>query len=403
MKRILIVARSLEVGGAERALIGLLNSFDYTQYNIDLFLQVHSGPLFDLIPCEVNLLPLNNARFLGTPITLALKNLQFGIILGRLFAKIHAKIYNSVYGKKKENHIETTLSHRYTYRFIENINPRTEYDLAISFLTPHYICMHKASAKLKIAWIHTDYSSIVTSNKIEFKMWKDYDYIISISDNCTKSFLKRFPMLKDKIVRMDNIITKNMIMKELSNKNACKIKKSNNEILLCTVGRISTAKNIDNIPEICRLILDSGIKVKWIIIGEGGIRRIVEENIKKFGVEKNVILLGEKKNPYPYIKLCDFYIQPSRYEGKAVSVREAQILCKPVIITNYPTAKSQLIDGYDGVIVPLDNKGCAKGIEDFIKNKKLQQSIMFNIKKEDYSNSKEIEKLYQLIERKNND
>ncbi len=47
---------------------------------------------------------------------------------------------------------------------------------------------------------------------------------------------------------------------------------------------------------------------------------------------------------------------------KLVTVREAQILCKPVVITDFPTSKSQLIDGYDGVIVPMDNTGCAKGI-----------------------------------------
>ena len=114
-------------------------------------------------------------------------------------------------------------------------------------------------------------------------------------------------------------------------------------------------------------------------------------------MQEHVFILGKKTNPYPYIKACDFYIQPSRYEGKAVTVREAQILCKPVVITDFPTSKSQLIDGYDGVIVPMDNTGCAKGIVDFIRNKELQEKIINNLKNNDYSNSKEVEKIYRIV------
>ena len=88
-----------------------------------------------------------------------------------------------------------------------------------------------------------------------------------------------------------------------------------------------------------------------------------------------MILLGKKENPYRYIKACDLYLQPSRFEGKSVMVREAQILCKPVIVTNYPTAGSQIRDGIDRVIVPLDNEGCANGIINTIKNKELLKSI----------------------------
>ena len=114
-------------------------------------------------------------------------------------------------------------------------------------------------------------------------------------------------------------------------------------------------------------------------------------------MEDYIIMLGKKENPYPYIKACDFYIQPSRYEGKAVTVREAQILCKPVVITNFTTAKSQLIDGVDGIIVPMDNEKCAQGIADFINDKERVNKIVKYLEKTDYSNSNEIEKIYELV------
>ena len=114
-------------------------------------------------------------------------------------------------------------------------------------------------------------------------------------------------------------------------------------------------------------------------------------------MEKNVIILGKKTNPYPYIKECDIYVQPSRYEGKCVTVREAQMLKKPVVITRYATSNSQLEDGVDGIIVPMDNEGCAKGILEVIRNYKLQKSLVENCSKRDYSNSKEVNKLSLLV------
>ena len=98
------------------------------------------------------------------------------------------------------------------------------------------------------------------------------------------------------------------------------------------------------------------------MIGFGSDEALIFEKIKESGMESHVIVLGKKSNPYPYMKACDLYVQPSRYEGNCVSVHEAQVLGKPVVITNYATAQSQLHHNEDGVIVPLDNAGCAEGI-----------------------------------------
>lgn len=101
--------------------------------------------------------------------------------------------------------------------------------------------------------------------------------------------------------------------------------------------------------------------------------------------------------PYTgYIKSCDLYVQPSQYEGKSIAVREAQFLGKSVAITAYPSSSSQLHDGIDGVIVPLDNYGCAKGISDVLKDKVLLDELCKNcVMKND--NQKEVSKLYKLI------
>ena len=91
------------------------------------------------------------------------------------------------------------------------------------------------------------------------------------------------------------------------------------------------------------------------------------------------------------------YIQHSHYEGKAVTIREAQLLEELVIITNYATLFSHLENGIDDIVVSMNNEDCAKGIADFIRDKKLQEKIMNNLKIRDYSNANEDEKIYQLV------
>ena len=159
-----------------------------------------------------------------------------------------------------------------------------------------------------------------------------------------------------------------------------------------------TAKNYDNVPEMMKLLVESGHKdLRWYIIGFGNDEDLIRRRIADAGMEKYVILLGKKENPYPYIKACDIYVQPSRYEGKSVTVREAQVLCKPVIVTNYSTAKSQIQNGIDGIIVPLDNEGCARGIASVMNDNELQKSITDYLSKHDYGNEDEVEKVYHLL------
>lgn len=140
-----------------------------------------------------------------------------------------------------------------------------------------------------------------------------------------------------------------------------------------------------------------GVDFKWYIIGYGPDKEI-QEALDKYSMRHRMILLGKKSNPYPYIKACDIYAQPSIYEGKSVTVREAQILCKPAVITDYPTAKSQITSGVDGMIVPIDEVETAAGIAEFIKKKDLRDQIEKYLRTHDFGNEREVDKIYQMIE-----
>ena len=394
-KKILIVSHAMEIGGAERALVGILENIDTSLYEVDLFLMRHEGELLKLIPENINLLPsIPEYTVLGRPIKDTLKEGHFLLSAARLYGKYKAKVFD------KRNHLSESAvaieySHKYTKKFMPDIQEGIQYDLAVSFLTPHYFVAEKVDARRKIAWIHTDYSTVQIDVNSELKMWQMYDYIASISKDVTKSFLKIFPSLKNKIVLIENILPKALIEKQAKEKIPDVFSKD--KINLLSIGRFSFQKNFDNIPDICRRIVEKNINVMWYIIGYGADEALIRKKIRESGMQKHVIILGKKDNPYPYIKKCDIYIQPSRYEGKCVAVREAQMLRKPVIITNYPTAPSQVRDGYDGIIVPMDNEGCAEELIKIIQNDELKKSLIMNEMKSDYTNSEEINKINSLI------
>lgn len=396
-KKVLVVSHFMELGGAERALLGLLSGFDYDEYDVSLFLFRHEGDLLPLIPKEVNLLPvISQYATLASPISNVIHDGHFLLAGSRVVGKYLAKIYNAIHCYDENSQVEIEYSHKFTKWLMLDITPEITYDLAISFLTPHYFVIEKVNAKEKVAWIHTDYSFIKVDVKSEIRMWQKYNHIIAISEACAESFIKCFPLLQQKVVKIENLLAVNFLREQSKIPVAERLKK-NDEIILLSIGRFCTAKNFDNIPDICRQILEKGVNVLWYIIGFGADEELIRHRIVENGMQNKVIILGKKENPYSYIEQCDWYIQPSRFEGKAVTVREAQALHKPVIITDYPTAKSQLDNGYDGVIVPQDNDKCAEAIANLIINKEMREHLINNTYREDYSNKEEIKKLYALI------
>lgn len=394
-KRLFISMHYLELGGAETALIGMLQSMDYSRYEVDLFLHSHRGEMMQFIPKEVNLLPeIQEYAMIEKPMLEALRNGCFRVVLARLKARWQFKRY-----LKRKGLTDSAAVFQYVGNAVTPVLPPLdhlgEYDLAVSFLNPHNIVRDKVKAKKKICWIHTDYTRVDVNAELELPVWASYDHVMSISPDVTRTFLQVFPSLKGKIVEMENILPTDFVRCRAEEFDASE-ELLGDGLKLLSIGRFSEAKNYDNVPDICRRILEYGIDLRWFLIGYGD-EETIRRKIQETGMEQHVIILGKRSNPYPYIKACDIYAQPSRYEGKSVTVREAQMLCKPVVITDYPTAKSQIKHGVDGIIVPMDNESCANGMADFILNHQLQQQIVDYLQTHDYGNMNEIEKLYNLI------
>ena len=397
MRKVLISSFDMEVGGVERSLISILNNFDYSNNEVDLMLYSHTGDFMPMLNNRVNL--LNEVKQYSTfrksiGETIKQGNLTLG--LARILSKFLAKINGSIKDLSEYGIYQMQLIWKYTLPFLPKIEKK--YDVAISYLWPHYFVAEKVQAKRKIAWIHTDYSTIETDIDMDLKMWNKFDYIMAVSEECKNAFLKKYPSLQSKVRVMENITSPEFIRKMAEEDIEDSIK-NDNSFKLCSVARLSHAKGIDNAVKALRILHDRGLTdIKWYVVGYGGDEDMIKNLIRKNKLEDSFILLGKKINPYPYMKVCDIYVQPSRYEGKAVTVGEAQILGKAVVITNYTTAKSQVRDNIDGYICELSVEGIADGVEKLYKDKNLRIKLSENCKNTDYSNSSELENLYNIFD-----
>lgn len=394
-KKILFIMPSMFIGGAERSLLGLFEVIDYEKYDVSLFLYRHEGEFLSYIPEQVHLLPsMKEYGTFDVPIRSLLFSRRWMFGLARLISKVALKLHCLISGEKKGVWMSMQYTARYLLPFLPEIPG--EYDLGVMFLGVADPLIHKVKAQNKVTWCHTDYDTLYPNKEMDLKTYEAVDHVVFVSDACRQKMAPFYPALLDKMQVIENVLGERMLLQQ-AEVSVNDMPHLDDGYILLSIGRFSNAKNFDNVPGICKSLLDKGLNVKWYLIGYGGDESLIRQKIAESGMEQNVIILGKKENPYPYIKACDLYVQPSRYEGKCVTVREAQMLGKPVVITRYATSSSQLEDGVDGVIVPMDNESCAEEIAALLSNPERMTRLSRACQGRDYSNRQEIDKLYLMM------
>jgi glycosyltransferase involved in cell wall biosynthesis len=387
----------LVCGGAEKSLLSLLETIDYSRYNVDLFLFKHEGIFLNKVPKEVTLLPEpDNYKYFDMPIKKSITEL---VIKG----KYKSAFNRIVLGYLAKTETNGAVIEQKLWRFLSNsigqINK--EYDVAIGFQekNPIYFCVDKVKAKTKIGWIHTDYNKLgIDSNKDKLYFSK-LDYVVTVSDELVNILKGNFTLLEDRFKCIYNIVSSKMIKKMSLEK--VDFRGINDQgISLISVGRLAKEKGLDISLDAFEILIKRGYDLKWYIIGEGNVREELEQGIREKKLEGRVIFLGLKENPYPFIKQSDIYLQTSRYEGKSISIDEAKILAKPILITNFETAPNHISHLENGIISEMNPLSVADGLEHLILDKKLREKFSVNLMARDLGTEREIRKLYQLMDGK---
>ncbi|EOO34888.1 hypothetical protein S3E15_05128 [Bacillus mycoides] len=390
-KDVLFVINNLNCGGAEKSLISLLNTMDYSRYNVDLFLFKHEGLFLNKIPKQVNVLEEpSEYQLFDMPIKAAvmkcLRQGRLDIALSRVCA---GYIFKS---EKNKARCEQRVW-RYLSKSLQNISKK--YDVAIGYLekNPVYFCIDKVNANKKIGFIHTDYDKLGMDPNIDMGYFRSLDHIVTVSEECANVLKQRFSIYNDKIGVIHNIVSPSTINKMSQEK----VDLERKGVKLVSVGRLSHEKGFDLAIEACKNLVGDGYEIKWYIIGEGEGRGKLEKMIEENHLQDHFLLLGLKENPYPYIREADIYVQPSRFEGKSIAIDEAKILHKPIMVTNFSTAKDQIKNEENGLIIDMDAHSLSEGIKKLIHNEELRNKLIKNLSDEELGTESEIKKLYTLF------
>lgn len=391
-KNILLHIGGLGAGGAEKSLVSFLNTLPEDLYNIDLMLLNKGGLFWNLVPEHVNIievpLPYN---CLGISPT----NWKFYIKQSPKY--LIKKIYSLFKLKKGGRAIAQILWPLWKNEIKINMK---KYDVAMSYIEglPNYYVMDRVDAKKKILWIHNEYTKLGYDKDFDREYFKKADAVVTISELCRDDLVNNFPELKEKFHILENI-TNPMLIKKMAEEgiNDSAFESMKNTLKLLSIGRLYPQKNYPLAIDAAKIIKDNGIDFKWYIIGEGVLRNEIEKQINALSLQDNIILLGLRSNPYPYIKQCDIIVQSSLFEGKSIAIDEAKILCKPIVTTNYPTVYDVITDFKNGLISEMTPDSLAEKIIKLYNDKDLMERLSNNLKEEAIDNTSEIENYIKLI------
>jgi glycosyltransferase involved in cell wall biosynthesis len=387
MKKIVFVTRSMILGGIEKALISLLESIPKGKYEITVLVMGSGGELEEEIPSEVEVRCLN-----GDEKTI-IEKIKKRLIKGEFYEATRICWY-TLLAKKSKSVFQQEM---YNSKLLPIL--KTDYDLAVAYHVPAsfpvvYV-MDNLKAKKRVAWIHSDVSHYKDKLQRYKNYYQNYDMIYCVSKNALIQFNELFPDLAEKTLVFYNMVNKSKIHL-MSNKDEGFDDEFTGTRIL-TIGRMTEEKGQYIIPTILRKLLSEGFNVKWYCIGDGASRQLIEKLIKKYNLEEYLILLGDKKNPYPYLKQCDIYVQTSLHEGYCITLAEARAFNKPIISTNFAAAKEQIIDEETGIIVEFDEQEIFRQLVNMLSNPKLITKLKNNLASRDKENNSDIKLLLNLV------
>lgn len=394
-KRMLFVIPDLSAGGGEKSLVNLLSQINYEQYEVDLFLFHHGGLFMEFVPKEVRVLSLPETyQCFAKPMLSA---------IARLMVKGHWSLmyHRMMFAWKSRMIRNASIREQMAWpHMAAALSPVAEpYDVAIGFLekTSTYFCVDKVQACHKWGWVHIDYDELGMDPRIDIAYFQQLDVIVTVSEECAKVLQNRFPTERDKVKVFYNIVSPDLI-RSMANQGLSDVWDGDEEhIHIVTIGRLHHQKGLELAIDACRLLVDQGFPVRWHVIGEGEERHRLTQRIAAKKLEEHFILHGLKSNPYPYIQQAMIYAQTSRFEGKSIAIDEAKILHKPILVTDYSTAKDQIRDGIDGLIVPMHPEGIAEGIRRLIQDESLRKRLSHTLARLRLGTEDEIHKLDQWV------
>lgn len=358
-KKLLFAAHDMNLGGIETSLVNLLNYLAKKNYEITLVLENKEGIFLDTLDKKIEIIeyqPCKDENFLKRKCKNMVKRVRFMV--------------------------------KYKNRFDFSASFAT-YSLMSSFVA-------RVASKNNALWGHADYLALYKGDEEKVKkFFKDVKYnqfrkIVFVSKVACHSFLQIYPQMKKRVIYCNNIINQEKI-KQLALENA-QIKETKKQYTFVNIGRHDEQqKKLTRLIEAAKRLKEEELKFRILLVGEGTDSNQYKELVDKNQLEDNIVFVGQKKNPYPYIRISDCTILTSDYEGYPVVFTESMILNKPIITTDVSDAR-EIIDNQYGTVVTKEVEEIYKAMKQYILKKGI---IPKKFSPEEYN--KEIEETLEKI------
>lgn len=367
-KRVLFLIDSLTCGGAEKSLISLLPLLDYSQIDVDLLMFKRGGVFEKYVPQQVRVI---SHRLYGSG------------FVDRLSQRLHQMCFswNLRFGKKRHG-AETHW--RAMHQAVMPLE--RQYDVAIAYQQgmPTFFLATKVNAAKKVAWINADVLAAGYDMDYCKQFYDKMDAVVAVSQKLFDLLSARASWMQDKLHCVYDIINPEVV-RTLAQEQVTDMNPVGDALSIVTVGRLTKPKNHLLALDAAHILKENGLDFKWYFVGEGEMRTALEQRITDLGLAENVILLGLKENPYPYMAKADVYVQTSAFEGFGMTIAEAKMLQRPVVSTNFDVIHDQIVDHQNGLIADMTPQNVAEKILELIADEELSGSISKSLANETYS------------------
>lgn len=379
MKKILFVVPSLNVGGTISALMSIIEYLN-SEYQIKVLALSHDG---DTSKLSGNTL-LSKSTLLNAYYCNYKNAKGFDKIIIAIF-KVVKRLCRIL-----KIDLEKILSRTQSSSF-------KHYDTIVGFQegeATRFVSFIKSPNK--IAWVHCDYKNYCSTPN-ELHMYEKFSSIVCVSNYTANTFSTIYPTIKHKVLSIHNLLNIGLI-ERLANSRLDDEAFSNDVFTIISVGRVDPVKRFECIPQVAAALKSRGCRFRWYILGpEYGnecFNKLCQE-INFHEVQREVIYLGSKTNPYPYFKEADLLVSLSYTEACPMIFNEAKIMKLPIVTTNFGSSYEFINNGECGFIVEL--KDIVDTLYSVISNSTCHDTLKQNMSRHKYSNENIMSQLRELF------
>lgn len=359
-RKVLFINPSLCQGGIEHYQIQMLNMLDKEKFDITLFQYLDDITLLPLVPEGVKVIIDKDENHYHRKLRAIGLHIKKKLCTALGFNKL---------SKKYEELLREYIHDQKMMHPARDIFSREKFDVVVANAVGRAMEIAlNISADKYFVFFH---SSLDLHHDLLEKLFPKFDGIVAVSPGVREMLRESYPEVKEKILLLENYVDAQNILEKAKKHSEYEFK--NNEIMICSCGRLSLEKGFDLAVETARILNEKKYRFKWYFIGDGVERKRLEKEIARYSLEKQIIITGYMDNPFRVMKLCDIYVQPSYEESYGRTIKEAIILGCPVVSTSTVGGKTLIKDRKNGILTEISAEGLANGIELFLQDEVLRK------------------------------